>query len=60
MVGDAIIKSSDLTLGTTVETLNGNMVEVTSLNPPTLNVSAVVRADIEAFNGIIHVIDTVL
>ncbi len=53
------VLSSDLTDGQTIETLNGATVEI-SLDPVQVNEANVVTADIEATNGVIHVIDSVL
>jgi transforming growth factor-beta-induced protein len=53
------IMSTDLVNGMQAETLNGQELEI-SLNPVKINSSNVVAADIEATNGVIHVIDKVL
>lgn len=53
------VMSSDLTDGMTATTVNGADITV-SLDPVMINDANVVTADIEASNGIIHVIDTVL
>ncbi|MFA9557613.1 fasciclin domain-containing protein [Evansella sp. AB-rgal1] len=53
------VLSSDLVDGAEVETLNGEKVTI-SLDPVKINDSNVVSADIEASNGVIHVIDAVM
>ena len=63
VLGSAVDVSSALDLApTTVETLNGAKVAVTTRNDQNLyvNFSKVVDYDIEASNGVIHVIDSVL
>jgi uncharacterized surface protein with fasciclin (FAS1) repeats len=54
------VMSTDLVLGNTPATVNGESVEVTSLNPPMINQANIVTADLPADNGVIHVIDQVL
>jgi uncharacterized surface protein with fasciclin (FAS1) repeats len=51
--------SSDLKDGMSVETLAKKNVTI-SLDPVKVNKSNVVKPDIEASNGVIHVIDAVL
>ncbi|GAE34162.1 fasciclin domain-containing protein [Halalkalibacter akibai] len=53
------VKSADLEDGMEVETLNGEKV-IISLDPVQVNDANVITADIEASNGVIHVIDSVL
>jgi len=55
-----IVLSSDLSMGSTLTAVNGGVLNVTSMDPVTLNDSIVVGADILANNGVVHVIDTVL
>lgn len=55
------VMSSDLTeVGQTAETLEGNNITVTNLDPIFIDEAEVISADIDADNGIIHVIDDVL
>ncbi|MEK3806011.1 fasciclin domain-containing protein [Metabacillus sp. SLBN-84] len=53
------VLSSDLKDGMKAKTLSGKEVTIT-LDPVKVNNSTVVKPDIEASNGVIHVIDTVL
>lgn len=53
------VMSTDLEDGMEATTLNGQKVTI-SLNPVQVNSANVVTADIEASNGVIHVIDAVL
>lgn len=53
------VMSTDLKDGMQVETLSGKTVTI-SLNPVQVNKANVIKADIEASNGVIHVIDAVL
>ncbi|GAB5449473.1 fasciclin domain-containing protein [Gymnodinialimonas sp.] len=53
------VMSTDLSDGMTAATVNGADITV-SLDPVMINDANVVAADIEASNGIIHVIDSVL
>ncbi|MCT8137900.1 fasciclin domain-containing protein [Anaerobacillus sp. CMMVII] len=53
------VLSTDLVDGLEVETLSGEKILI-SLNPVKINDSGVIAADIEASNGVIHVIDQVL
>nr|MBS0036583.1 fasciclin domain-containing protein [Saprospiraceae bacterium] len=60
VVGDSLV-SSDLTDSMTIETLNGNTVLVTiDSNGIFINHAQVTLADLEADNGVVHVIDVVL
>jgi transforming growth factor-beta-induced protein len=55
------VLSTDLSVGLTAEMLNGETINVTSLDPPTINGNAeITTADVEAENGFVHVIDQVL
>ena len=63
VLGSSVDASAALGLApTTVETLNGNDIAVTKRDDENLyvNLSKVVDYDIEASNGVIHVIDSVL
>lgn len=53
------VLSKDLKDGTKVKTVNGKEVEI-KLNPVRVNQANVVTPDVEASNGVIHVIDAVL
>ena len=53
------VMSSDLTDGMEATTLGGKVLKI-SLDPAMVNDSNIVTADIEATNGVIHVIDAVL
>ncbi|WP_096155580.1 fasciclin domain-containing protein [Bacillus sp. FJAT-45066] len=53
------VLSKDLKDGLKVKTVNGKEVEI-KLNPVRVNQANVVTADVEASNGVIHVIDAVL
>mmetsp|Transcript_5008 Transcript_5008/g.12561 ORF Transcript_5008/g.12561 Transcript_5008/m.12561 type:complete len:437 (+) Transcript_5008:79-1389(+) len=58
------VRSTDLSDGLTATTLNGEDITIT-LNPPTINGNSEIlvdegQVDIEASNGVIHGIDTVL
>lgn len=59
VVSGAVL-STDLEDGMTAVTLNGESVTVSLDGDVFINDSEVVAADIEAFNGVIHVIDAVL
>jgi transforming growth factor-beta-induced protein len=54
------VMSTDLQNGMTAETLSGQTIAVDLTDGVKINNSSVVGADIEASNGIIHVIDSVL
>lgn len=54
------VMSTDLTDGMTPATLNGNTVEIGTVGGVTVNKANVTSADIEASNGVIHVIDQVI
>lgn len=54
------LMASDFQLKTSVETLEGSAVDVTSQNPPMINGANIVFPDVEAANGMIHAIDKVL
>lgn len=54
------IMSSDLSGTITTETLQGGTITVVADGGVTVNKANVIAADIEASNGVIHVIDTVL
>ncbi len=54
------VMSSDLSDGMTAETVNGEEVTITTANGPMVDGANIVTADIEASNGVIHVIDAVI
>ena len=54
------VMSTDLSEGLEAETLNGEKIKVSLMDGVSINDSKVTTADIEATNGVIHVIDTVL
>ncbi|MFO8068664.1 MAG: fasciclin domain-containing protein [Alkalibacterium sp.] len=54
------VLAGDLTDGMEAETVNGEMVTFDLSGDPMVNESMIVDTDIEATNGVIHVIDTVL
>ena len=56
----SVVYSTDLVEGAVVTALNGDNLTVTSLDPVTINDSVVTTANIEASNGVVHLIDTVL
>lgn len=58
-VADGAILSSDLTTGT-VETLGGGLAVQVDSEGVVINDASVIGADIEASNGIIHVVNQVL
>ena len=60
VVGGAQVLSTDLMLDMTAETLNGESITVTSLDPVQINGVDVIIPDISADNGVIHVVDEVL
>ena len=54
------VMSTDLTDGMTAATVNGAEVTITTVDGAKVNGAGVVSADIEASNGIVHVIDAVI
>ena len=54
------VMAADVTDGATPATLQGATIEVSTTDGVAINGAKVVQADIEASNGVIHVIDTVL
>ncbi len=54
------VMSGDLSDGMTAATVNGAEVTIGTMNGVTVNGANVVSADIEATNGVIHVIDAVI
>jgi len=54
------VMSTDLTDGLEADTVNGGKVKFDLSGDPKVNDSAITSVDIEATNGVIHVIDTVL
>lgn len=54
------VMAADLTDGMTATTLNGETLTFDLSGTPMVNQSNITTADIEATNGVIHVIDTVL
>ena len=60
VIGDAKVMSTDLSEGLVATTLNGENVTVTSMNPVQINDVDVIIPDLEATNGVIHVVDEVL
>jgi len=54
------VMSTDLSDGMMPQTLNGNTIEIGTIGGVTVNQANVVTADIEASNGVIHVIDSVI
>ena len=57
----SVALSTDLSDGMMIETVNGEMLEVSIEDGSVMiNNATVVSADIEAANGVVHVIDTVL
>lgn len=54
------VMSTDLSDGLTADTINGNAISFDLSDGVKVNESMVVSADIEASNGVIHVIDSVL
>ena len=52
--------SSDLTNNMMAETVQGGQVKIMTYGGVTVNDANVVTADIEASNGVIHVIDAVI
>lgn len=54
------VMSSDITGPMTPASVNGETLSIDTANDVTVNDAKVVTADVEASNGVIHVIDTVL
>ena len=54
------VMSSDLSEGMTAATVNGAEVSFSLMGGPKVNGANIVTADIEASNGVIHVIDAVI
>jgi len=54
------VMSTDLTDGMMAETVNGQSVTIGTMNGVTVDGANVITADIEASNGVIHVIDAVI
>ncbi|HET8859598.1 MAG TPA: fasciclin domain-containing protein [Marivirga sp.] len=54
------VKSTDLSDGMKAKTVNGKEVTITTADGAKVNGANVVSADIEASNGIVHVIDAVI
>lgn len=54
------VMSTDLSDGMMAETVNGQSVTIGTMNGVTVNGANVITADIEATNGVIHVIDAVI
>lgn len=54
------VLAADLTDGMKAETVNGEEVTFDLMGDPMVNESAISTTDIEATNGVVHVIDTVL
>ena len=54
------VMSSDLTNNMMAETVQGSQVKIMTYGGVTVNGANVVTADIEASNGVIHVIDAVI
>jgi uncharacterized surface protein with fasciclin (FAS1) repeats len=54
------VMSSDLSDGMTAETVNGAEITISTEGGAMVNDASIVQADIEASNGVIHVIDSVI
>ena len=54
------IMSSDLEDGQMVETVQGNKIKVSLSDGAMINKANVVKADVEAANGVVHIIDSVI
>ena len=54
------VMASDVVKLKEAKTVEGQMVKIDASNGVMINKSKVVKADIQASNGVIHVIDTVL
>ncbi|MGS4945531.1 fasciclin domain-containing protein [Meridianimarinicoccus sp. RP-17] len=54
------VMAADLTDGMTVETVQGDTITIGTTDGVTVNDVNVIQADIEASNGVIHIIDGVL
>ena len=57
---DSVVRSTDLSEGLQADTLNGDAVTATIANGAMINNAKVSVADVEASNGVVHVIDAVL
>ena len=54
------VMAADVTKLKEAKTVEGRMVKIDASNGVKINNAKVVKADVEASNGVIHVIDTVL
>ena len=54
------VMSSDLEDGQMVETVQGNKIKVSLSDGAMINDAKVVKADVEASNGVVHIIDAVI
>lgn len=54
------IMSSDLKDGQMVETVQGNKIKVSLSDGAMINGANVVKADVKASNGVVHIIDAVI
>jgi len=52
--------AAELTEGMTLKTLQGGTIKITLAGGPKVNGTSIVKTDIEASNGVVHVIDTIL
>ena len=60
VISSVVLSDEMLFLDGTTETLNGESVVVTSLDPPTLNTAVVLTPDLIAENGAVHILDDLL